>query len=87
MRYIARFGIGMVLGALTIGCSGCRSDRPHALDPPGTVEQQRLDSTIFDRYPDAESGPTVVGGRPREFQQPLSEPDRSRLFKSRWIPF
>jgi len=77
----------LLLGAMVAGLMGCRSDRPRALEPPGTIEQQRLDSTIFDRYPDVQTGPPMVGGRPREFQQPLSESDRSRLFKSRWIPY
>ncbi len=77
----------LFLCAMAAILCGCRSDRPRLMKPPGTIEQQRLDATIFDRYPDVDSGPPVVGGRPRGYENPLSESERSRLFRSRWIPF
>ena len=65
---------------------GCRSDGS-LLSPPGTIEKQRFNATVFDPYADNDIGPEVEGGRPRDFQKPLSEPDRSRLFQKIWLPF
>jgi hypothetical protein len=80
-------GWKLTLVALVLaGVGGCRSGGC-GLKPAGTVEKQRFNATVFDPYSDVESGPEVVGGRPRDFQQPLSESDRSRLFQNIWVPF
>ncbi len=71
---------------LLVGLSGCRSDRS-LLQPPGSMEKQRHDATVFDPYADNEIGPEVVGGRPKDFQQPLPDADRSRLFRKFYNPF
>ena len=82
-----RHGWKLTLIALwTIGLAGCRGDRP-MLRPPGTIEKQRFNATVFDPYTDNEIGPEVVGGRPKDFQKPLTEADRSRLFRKVWNPF
>ncbi len=75
-----------VVALLGSALVGCYRDRP-LLRPAGTLQQQRLDATIFDPYADVETGPEIVGGRPRDFGKPLTESDRSRLFRSRWLPF
>jgi hypothetical protein len=51
---------------------------------PGTLGQQRLRATIHDPYPDPNLGPEVVGGRPRDYIEPLPEPVRNRLFVDSW---
>ncbi len=77
----------LVAAALLVaGFMGCRSDRS-LLQPPGSVEKQRFNATMFDPYADNDIGPEVVGGRPKDFQKPLSESDRSRLFQKISLPF
>jgi hypothetical protein len=68
------------------GVVGCRGDRG-LLQPPGTIEKQRFDATVFDPYADNDIAPEVEGGRPKDFQRPLSEPSRSQLFRKIWLPF
>ena len=75
-----------VILLLFAGLAGCRSGQ-NLLAPPGPTEKQRFSATIHDPYPDNDIGPEVVGGRPKDFQRPLSEPDRSRLFQKIWLPF
>jgi hypothetical protein len=41
------------------------------------VEQQRQNASLHDPYSDNDIGPEVVGGRPREFEKPRSEPVRN----------
>jgi hypothetical protein len=63
--------------SLLVAVAGCRSNRS-LLSPPGTVQQQRLNGTVHDPYPDDQAGPEVVGGRPRDYQRPWSEAHRSQ---------
>jgi len=56
--------------------SGCAVSGPR-LFQPGSQDQQRSNATIHDPYPDQDAGPEIVGGRPREFSKPRSEPTRS----------
>lgn len=68
--------------ALCVVCAtaaGCASDGSFLFNP-GTIQQQRLRATVHDPYSDQDLGPEVVGGRPRDFQQPLAEPVRNRLY-------
>ncbi len=77
------------LAAITLlaaGLFGCRTGNA-LLRPPGTVEKQRFNATVFDPFADNEIGPEIVGGRPKDYQKPLSESDRSRLFQKVWNPF
>ena len=83
MRNACRLTAVLVLAA---GLLGCRSGQS-LLSPPGKIEKQRFNATVFDPYTDNELGPEVVGGRPRDFQKPHSDPDRSRLFLKSWLPF
>jgi hypothetical protein len=68
-----------------VSCSilaGCTGQHPR-LSHPGTIEQQRLRALIHDPYPDPDMGPKF-DGRPREFQQPLPEPVRNRIYADSW---
>ena len=67
------------------GLFGCRSDG-RLFRPPDTVQKQRSNATVFDPYTDNDIGPEVVGGRPKDYQKPLSETDRSRMFQKIWSP-
>ena len=55
--------------------------------PPRTTGQQQLEATQWDPYADVDAGPEIVGGRPREFQRPASEPVRARGFRDTRWPF
>ena len=71
-----------LLPLLVIAClaaAGCGLYHPR-LRNPGTIEQQRLRATIHDPYPDPDLAPKIDGGRPREYQEPLPEPVRNRIF-------
>jgi len=61
---------------ISAGCAGSR----YNFFQPGTVQQQQLRATVHDPYPDQDAGPEIVGGRPRDFSQPLPEPVRNRIF-------
>ncbi len=53
-------------------CCGCSASfNPGA---PGTIGMQRERAVIHDPFPSNDLGPKIVGGRPREFDLPLSEP-------------
>ncbi|MFW6169500.1 MAG: hypothetical protein ACODAD_03350 [Planctomycetota bacterium] len=71
---------------VAVGLVGCRVG-DGLFSPPGKIEKQRFDATVFDPYTDNQLGPEVVGGRPRGFQKPHSDSDRSRLFQESWLPF
>jgi hypothetical protein len=43
---------------------------------PGSVDYQQQRARIFEPYPENEPGPPIAGGRPREYQNPVAEPDR-----------
>lgn len=45
---------------------------------PGPAPEQRQVAQRFDPYPDQDIAPDIVGGRPRDYQQPLAEPARAR---------
>lgn len=70
----------------TVVSMGCKSDGGRYAESkktwrhPGTIQQQRIRATVHDPYPDQDAGPDVVGGRPRDYQQPLAEPVRNRMF-------
>lgn len=47
---------------------------------PGPTAYQRTNAVYTDPYPLDDVGPAVVGGRPREYQRPVPEVTRGRLF-------
>jgi len=45
----------------------------------GSIDRQKNRAVTFDPYPLNDIGPPVVGGRPREFANPLPEAQRNEL--------
>jgi hypothetical protein len=68
---------------LLVAClapAGCNFYHP-PIRNPGTIDQQRLRATIHDPYPDPDLGPSDGGSeRPRDYQEPLPEPVRNRIY-------
>jgi hypothetical protein len=62
---------------------GCRGARPLG-QPPGTIQQQRLNGTVHDPYADPDAGPYTEGTRPRDYQNPWSEAQRSQSLWGGW---
>ncbi len=75
-----------VLACSALWLTGCRTDG-RLLPPAGSIEKQRFSSTVFDPYTDNDIGPEVVGGRPKDFQKPLPDSDRSRLLQKAGASF
>ncbi|HEY2413045.1 MAG TPA: membrane or secreted protein [Pirellulaceae bacterium] len=72
--------IVLLSSAALIGCTGQHPRLSH----PGTIEQQRLRALIHDPYADPDMGPKDPGMRPQEFQKPLPEPVRNRIYADSW---
>ncbi len=45
----------------------------------GSIDRQKARAVAFDPFPLNDLGPEVVGGRPREFANPLPEAQRNEL--------
>lgn len=43
---------------------------------PGWIDEQRNRAQRFDPYPEVDFGQSMYGTRPRDFQQPASEPQQ-----------
>lgn len=74
-----RFWTWLLCGLL-IGICGCTLSRPKWLDP-GSVGYQQSRASYHDPYADRDAGPVIIGGRPRDFRYPRSEPVRSSAFR------
>lgn len=61
---------------------GC-VDRPNICHP-GSADVQQRRAQRFDPFPEPDTGPEMVGARPREFQIPESEVDRARRTRPLW---
>ncbi|MBX7168881.1 MAG: membrane or secreted protein [Pirellulales bacterium] len=70
--------------AACLALAGCAGEATPRLAAPGTVQFQRDRAEFFDPYPQNEYGPTVLGGRPKDFDRPAPEATRSRWF-STWL--
>jgi len=57
---------------ILISFNGCYL-RPN-FGSPGTIYQQRARAVLSDPFPNNDLGPEIVGGRPRGYDRPLSEP-------------
>jgi hypothetical protein len=73
----------LVLIAASLSLAGCAGQNAHFWHP-GTIQQQRLRATIHDPYPDPDMGPKADEARPREYQEPLPEPVRNRIYADSW---
>ncbi len=82
----ARLGLFvLILSGVVAG--GCGLRRPNFLDP-GDVRTQQFGAVIHDPYMDNDAGPEVPEVRPREYDKPLPEPRRGRLYReSQFFPF
>jgi len=79
---MGKVGCLLLMGILLLGVAGCRSvSRPNWLHP-GPAAFQQSTAERYDPYPENETGPQIVGARPREFQKPPPESARAR-----WIPW
>lgn len=70
------FALAVVL--LAAGCSS--TIRWPNWFHPGPTAYQRTNAVYTDPYPLDDVGPPVVGGRPRDYQRPVPEVTRGRLF-------
>lgn len=75
MRFI--FALFAASLFLSIGCRGYRTPFN---TPAGTNRQQRFEAVAHDPYPQDDLGPEVVGGRPRDYQKPVAEPVRDKMY-------
>ena len=77
--------LGAAVGTIVVcaALTGCTNGRPR-LYGPGTIPQQQYQATMFDPYTDNDVAPPVVGGRPRDYQNPLPEPVRNTWFFDSW---
>lgn len=77
--------LGLLLVALVTTCLGCKgspsgSHRWGGSDfGQGSVDRQKSRAVVFDPYPLNDIGPPIVGGRPREYANPLPEAARNEL--------
>lgn len=67
---------------LSFSLVGCQNGFQQNMQPPGTIWQQRNRAVMFDPYPIDHMGPSIVGGRPREFGKPLPEAYDNQLYKN-----
>ena len=70
----------VVFAAGSLGC-GSRFRVPN-LFHPGSTGPQQYDAIYHDPYPLDDVAPEIVGGRPREYQRPVPQVTRSRLFRA-----
>ena len=71
--------LGKLVAVVGLLClTGCFNLAPPQWLHPGDAPSQRKRAVRFDPYPENETGPKMVGTRPREFADPLAEPARSR---------
>jgi hypothetical protein len=92
MKNLARVMMLLVLAAVCQGCTSegrCKFGLPNFFHPgPAPVQEAR--AVRFDPYPQDQAGPDIVGGRPRDYQQSVSEDDRARwqdpATRERWFP-
>ncbi len=66
----------LLLIALSVVLPTCGCLATPNIFQPGTEAHQQTRAQIFDPYPENEPGPPVVGGRPREYENPPAEVTR-----------
>ncbi|MDZ4819938.1 MAG: hypothetical protein SGJ20_13290 [Planctomycetota bacterium] len=64
---------GGLVFASTTGCNQQYFRTPRLCNP-GSAQQQQLNATQFDPYPEDALGPAVDGGRPPGYMTPRSQP-------------
>jgi hypothetical protein len=76
--------VSLLILMATASVSGC-ANRPGWGIPgfgQGTVDRQSARAVYHDPYPLNDIGPEVVGGRPREYAQPMPEATRNQRYYS-----
>ncbi len=71
---------GLLLLVAAVGCSSSVK-RPNWFNPGPAGYQQYQATQGTDPYPLPDVGPPVVGARPRGFQNPVPEVERSRQYR------
>jgi hypothetical protein len=71
--------MAVVVALTIIGLGACAGTSTPRLASPGPAREQRARAQRFDPYPEIESGPQLVGARPREYDRPLAEPVRTQF--------
>jgi hypothetical protein len=59
---------------------GCAGHGQYDFWHPGNIRSQRIRAVVHDPYPDQNLGPPVVGGRPRDYSEPLPEAVKNRIY-------
>jgi hypothetical protein len=63
----------VIAALLAVVAAGCRGvERPNWLSP-GRAEVQQARAQEYDPWPEPETGPAIVGGRPMDYQKPPAE--------------
>ncbi len=81
MRKLALFICCVIFGCASLVQTGCRQ-RP-LLAPPGPIQYQQGQAVIHDPFPQNDIGVEEQASRPRDYQKPLAEPVRDRLYRDR----
>lgn len=76
-------GLALCLG-LAGGLAGCKTMEKPSLLHPGSEQTQQARALRYDPYPEPNVGPSVDGGRPRNYEKPLPETQRARWTLGNW---
>ncbi len=72
--------LGLIL--VSLGCQGGPAGFGRWSSGPfgqGSIDRQKARAVTFDPFPLNDIGPPIVGGRPREFSNPMAEAQRNEL--------
>ncbi len=69
---------------MLVALDGCRDIAGPDWTHPGTAAAQQKRALRYDPYPESDSGPSMEGTRPREFEIPPPEPSRARWQLGNW---
>jgi len=77
----------LILGCLLVAAAstGCGGGAASAFLNPPSEDQQRATAQRFDPYPENDTGPAILGGRPLGYREPIAEPSRARWNPSTWF--
>jgi len=80
--------IGLFAAMFLIGASGCQSISTPQWFRPAPSQVQRAEAHRYDPFPESETGPEVLGGRPMGYTDPPAEPSRARwqTWTRKWLP-
>jgi len=83
---MSRIAGSLLLAISLLASAGCTATFP-TVRGPGTVEQQRLRTSVLDLYPEPNMGPEVTGARPPNYQRPRTEVRQAQEFRELWARF